>query len=75
MLNFCHIKIHDLMRVKVTGVWPPITLVAPSLDLGLTVVCNLTSGVLVGSQVWVPPIILQLLGDLLFMEMSLDYKN
>ena len=75
MLNFCHFQIHDLMRVKVTGVAPTITLIAPSLDISLTVVPNLTPGVLVSDQAWSPPIILQLLGGLLFMEMSLEYEN
>ena len=75
MLNFGHFQIHDLTREKVTGVGPPITLIAPSLDLSLTVVPDLTPGVLVGGQVWAPPIIQQLLGGLLVMETSLDYKN
>ena len=58
-----------------TGVAPPITLIAPSLDLSLTVAPNLTPGVLASGQAWAPPIILQLLGGLLFTETSLDYKN
>ena len=75
MLNFSHFQIHNLVRAKVTGVGPPITLIAPSLNLSLVVVPNLTPGVLAGGQVWAPPIIQQLLGGLLVMEMSLDDKN
>ena len=63
------------MKAKVTGVVPPINLIAPSLDLDLTLASNLAAGVLVSGQTWAPPIILQLLGDLLFAKMSLDYKN
>ena len=63
------------MRAKVTGVGPTITLIAPGLNLSRTVVPDLASGVLVGGQVWAPPIIQQLLGGLLVMEMSLDYEN
>ena len=63
------------MRVKVTGVVPPINLIAPSLDLGLTVVSGLTPGVLVDGQAWATLTILQLLGGWLFMGMSLDYEN
>ena len=58
-----------------TGVVPPITLIAPGLDLGLAVAPNLAPGVLVSGQAWAPPIVLQLLGHLLFMENSLDYEN
>ena len=75
MLNFGHFQIHDLMRVKATGVGPPITLIASGLDLSLTVVPDFTFGVLAGDQVWAPPIIQQLLGGLLVMETSLNYKN
>ena len=75
MLTFCHFQIHDPTRVKVTGVVPPITLIAPGLNLGLTVAPNLTPGVLVSGQVWAPPIIPQLLGDLMVVEMSHDYEN
>ena len=63
------------MRVKVTGVGPPITLIALSLDLSLAVAPDLTPGVLVSGQVWALPIIQQMLGGLLFMEMSLDCEN
>ena len=72
MLNFGHFRIHNLVRVKVTEVGPPITPVAPGLDLSLAVVPNLVPGILVDSQVWAPPIIQQLLGGLLVMETSLD---
>ena len=75
MLNFGHFQIHNLMRVTVTRVGPPMIFVAPALNLSLTVAPNLTPGVLVGGQVWKPPIIQQLLGSLLVMEMSLDYEN
>ena len=75
MLYFDHFQIHNLMRVKVTGVAPPIAVVAPCLDLSLAVVLNLIPSVLVGGQVWTPPIIWQLLGGLLGVEMSHDYKN
>ena len=62
MLNFGHFWIHNLTR-------------APGLDLSLAVAPNLIPGVLVGGQVWAPPIIQQLLGGLLVTEMSLDCKN
>ena len=74
-LNFGHFWIHDLMRARVTRVGPPITLIAPSLNLCHAVVPDLTPGVLVSGQVWAPPIIQQLLGGSLFIEMSLDYKH
>ena len=72
MLNFGYFQIHDLMRAKVTGVASPITLIAPDLNLSLTVAPNLAPGVLVSGQVWAPPIIQQLLGGLLVIETSLD---
>ena len=75
MLNFCHFQIHDLLRMKVTRVGPPISLITPGLDLSLTVAADLASGVPVGGQVWASPIILQLLRGLLFMEMNLGYKR
>ena len=75
MLNFSHFQIYNLMRVKATRVVSPIALIAPNLDLCLTVAPNLTPGVVVGDQVWAPSIILQLLGGLLVMETSLDYEN
>ena len=52
MLSFGHFWIHDLMRVKVTGVGLPIVLVAPSLDLCLSVVPNHAPGSMAGGQVW-----------------------
>ena len=75
MLNFCHFWIHDLVRVKVTGVEPPMARIAPSLDLSPAVAPDLAYDVLAVAQVWAPPIILQLPGGLLVMEMSLDYGN
>ena len=63
------------MRAKMTGVVPPIALIAPIVNLSLTVAHGLTPGVLLGGQVWAPPLIKQLLGGLLVMEMSLDYEN
>ena len=75
MLNSCHFQVHDLMRVKVTGLGLPITLIAPGLDLSLTVAPDLVLGVLAGGQVWAPPIILQMWGGLLFVMMSLGYEN
>ena len=75
MLSFCHFQIHDLIRAKVTREVPPITLIAPSLNLSLTVAPDLTPGVLVGGQAWASLIILQLLGGLLFTATSLDYEN
>ena len=52
MLNFCHFWIHNLMRVKVTRVVSPITVIASGLDLSLAVVPGLASGVLVNGQAW-----------------------
>ena len=75
MLNFGHFRIHNPTRVKVTGVGPPIILIAPVLILSLTVAPDLTPGVLVSGQVWAPPIILQLLRGLLVVETNLDYEN
>ena len=46
MLNFCHFLIHDLMRVKVTEVGPPITLIVSGLGPSLTVASNLAPDVL-----------------------------
>ena len=46
MLNFCHFWINDLMRVKVTEVGPPITLIVFDLSLSLAVVPDLTPDVL-----------------------------
>ena len=57
------------------GVGVPITLVAPGFDLGLTVAPSLIHDALTQGQAWAPPIIHQLLGGLLVMEMSLDYKS
>ena len=37
MLCFYYSLIHDLMKGKVTGLEPPITLVVPGLDPSLTV--------------------------------------
>ena len=75
MLNFCHFWIHDLMRAKATKVGPPITLIISGLCPSLTVVPGLTPDVLGEGQVWAPPIMQQMLGSLLVMEMSLDYRN
>ena len=74
MLNSCHFK---SMTDESEGDWvmPTITLIVPSLDLGLIVAPDLAPGVPVCDQAWEPPIILQLLGGLLFMETNLDYKN
>ena len=74
MLNFCHFRIHDLMRAKVTRLVPPITLIS-GLSPSLTVAPDLTPDVLVGGQAWAPPIIQQLVGGWLVMETSLDYGN
>ena len=63
------------MRAKATGVGPPITLIAPGLDLSLTMAPNLITCVQVGGQVCTAPIIQQLLGGLLVTETSLDCKN
>ena len=52
MLNFCHFQTHDLMRAKVTGVGPPITLIVSGLGLGLTMAPNLTPEGLNEGQVW-----------------------
>ena len=54
------------------GVGLPITLTAPGLDLGLTVVLNLILGTLAWGHVWAPPIMQQLLGGLLVAETGLD---
>ena len=75
MLNFCHFQIPDLMRAKATEAGPPITLSVFSLGPSLTVVPGLAPDVLGEGQVWAPPITQQLLGHLLVMETSLDYKN
>ena len=63
------------MRVKVTEVGLPITLIVSGLNPGLTVAPGLTPDVLGEGQVWAPPIIQQLPGSLLVMETSLDYGN
>ena len=41
MLNFYHFQTHDLMRAKVTGVGPPITLIISGLGLSLALVPSL----------------------------------
>ena len=63
------------MTVKATGVAPPITLITPSLDPGLTVAPDLALGVLVSGQAWAPTNGLQVLEGLLFVGTSLDYEN
>ena len=75
MLYFSHFWIHDLVRAKVIGVGLPITLIAPSLNLGLIVVPSPIHVALAWGQAWAPPIIQQLFGGLLVMEMSLDYES
>ena len=75
MLCSYHSQIQDLMKVKVTGVEPPITLVVSGLDSGLTVAPSLTPAVLPEAQARAPPIIQQSLGDWLFVGTNLDYEN
>ena len=75
MLSFGPFQIHDLARAKVIEVWLPITLIAPSLDLSLAVAPGFIHDGLAWGQAWAPPIIQQLLGGLLVMKMSLDYKR
>ena len=70
-----HSRIHDLMRVKVTRVELPITLIVSGLGPGLAVVPDLTPGVLVEGQTWASPIVQQLLGGWLVVGTSLDYGN
>ena len=54
------------------GVRLPITLIAPSLDFSLAVAPNLIPGTLSWGHVWAPPIVQQLLGGLLVVELGLD---
>ena len=75
MLYFGHFLIHDLVRAKVIGVGLPINLIAPSLNLDLTVAPGLVHDALALGQAWAPPIIQQLLGGLLVVETSLDYES
>ena len=60
---------------KGNGVGLPKTLVAPSLDLGLSVVPGLIHDALTWGQAWAAPIIQQLWGGLLVVETSLDYES
>ena len=60
MLNFSHCQTHDLVRAKAMGVGLPITLIAPSLNLGLTVVLNLILGTLAWGHIWAPSIVQEL---------------
>ena len=57
------------------GVGLPITLIAPSLNLGLTVAPSLILGALAWGFIWAPPIIQQLFRGLLVTKMGLDYKS
>ena len=75
MVNFCHFQTHDLMRVKVSGVGPSITLIVSGLSLSLTTAPDLTPDGLDEGKVWALPIIQLLLGCLLVMETNLGYEN
>ena len=55
------------------GVGLPINLVALGFDLGLTVVLNLILGTLAWGYIWPPPIMQQLLGGLLVIEIGPGY--
>ena len=74
-MYFSHSQIHNPARAKETGVGLPITLIAPGLNLGLTVMPGLNVDALAWDHTWAPPIIQQLLGGLLVTEMSLDYGS
>ena len=74
MLNFCHFQTHDLMRVKVTGMGPPITLIVSAPSLSLTTVPDLAPDGLDEGQVWALPTIQLLLECLLVMETNLGYE-
>ena len=54
------------------GVGLPMTLIGPSLNLGLTVVPSLIFGTLAWGHIWALLTIQQLLGGLLVTEMGLD---
>ena len=63
------------MRVRVTGVGPPITPIVSDLGSGLTVVCGLAPAVPLEAQVKAPPIIQHLPGGRRVTETCLDYEN
>ena len=54
------------------GMGLPVTLIAPSLNLGLAVAPDLILGILSWGHIWAPPIIQHLLRDLLVMKTALD---
>ena len=63
------------MKVRVTGVEPPITLIASGLSPDLTMAPGLVPAVLPEGQARAPPIIQQSLGGWLIVGTSLDYGN
>ena len=75
MLCSYHSKIHGLMKVKATGMEPPITLVVSGLGSSLTVAPSLTPDVLPKAPAGAPPISQQSPGGWLIMGTILDYKT
>ena len=71
----CHSQIHDLTKVKVTRVEPPITLIVSDLSSGLAVAHSLAPAVLPKAQGRAPPIIWHSLGGWLIVGTCLDYGN